>query len=93
MEDFRTLLGGTPEINEICDLWYEYEEYKTPVAILVKDLDKYEMIVQAFEYEKSGKKRLEEFFTSTHGKFKHLTVMIWVEMLYKQRQEYWGQNN
>ena len=33
-------------------LWAEYEEATSPEALFVKDLDKYEMIVQAFEYEK-----------------------------------------
>ena len=32
----------------------EYEEGVTPEAIVVKDLDKFDMIFQAFEYE-SGK--------------------------------------
>ncbi len=31
----------------------EYEEGKTPEAVLVKDLDKFDMIFQAYEYETS----------------------------------------
>lgn len=38
--------------NEIAGLWHEYEEAKSPEALFVKDLDKFEMIVQALEYEK-----------------------------------------
>lgn len=33
-------------------LWREYEEGKTKEAIIVKHLDKFDMIAQAFEYEK-----------------------------------------
>lgn len=33
-------------------LWQEYEEGTTPEALAVKDLDKFEMIVQADEYER-----------------------------------------
>jgi putative hydrolase of HD superfamily len=38
--------------QEITSLWQEYEDAATPEALLVKDLDKFEMIVQALEYEK-----------------------------------------
>jgi putative hydrolase of HD superfamily len=53
MEGFKASLGDTDTITEIVDLWHEYEEAKTPEALFVKDLDKFEMIVQALEYEKS----------------------------------------
>ena len=52
MQDFRSMLGNTPVAQEMVDLWQEYEDAKTPEALLVKDLDKFEMIVQALEYEK-----------------------------------------
>jgi putative hydrolase of HD superfamily len=38
--------------QEIVGLWQEYEDAQTPEALFVKDLDKFEMIVQALEYEK-----------------------------------------
>ena len=47
-------LGSTPAAAaEISALWEEYEKAETPEALLVKDLDKFEMIVQALEYEES----------------------------------------
>lgn len=52
MDGFRESLGNTDTANEIVDLWHEYEDAKTPEALFVKDLDKFEMIVQALEYEK-----------------------------------------
>ena len=52
MQQMVQMLNSSPEILEIQNLWKEYEEAKTPEALLVKDLDKFEMIVQAFEYEK-----------------------------------------
>lgn len=38
--------------SQLVALWEEYEAGETPAAALVKDVDKYEMVVQAFEYEK-----------------------------------------
>ncbi|KAI8980439.1 HD domain-containing protein [Pilobolus umbonatus] len=89
MNGFRTLLGNTEAANEIIDLWNEYEEGKTSEALLVKDLDKFEMIVQALEYEKSDKKKLQTFFDSTRDKFQHPTVKSWVDALYEERKDLW----
>lgn len=66
----------------------EYEEQKTKEAKLVKDLDKFDMILQAFEYETDQTRAgtLEEFFKSTEGKFSHPKIKLWVEQLYKERE-------
>ncbi|KAK6199200.1 uncharacterized protein RJT21DRAFT_114995 [Scheffersomyces amazonensis] len=37
--------------EEILELWLDYEEIRTTEARYVKDIDKYEMIQQAWEYE------------------------------------------
>lgn len=66
----------------------EYEEQKTKEAKLVKDLDKFDMVLQAFEYETSQSRAgtLEEFFKSTEGKFTHPKIKLWVDQLYKERE-------
>ena len=48
----------------------EYEHQTSPEAIFVKDLDKFEMIFQAHEYEQLAKKpgSLQEFFDTTKGR-------------------------
>ncbi len=47
----------------------EYEKGESPEALVVKDLDKFDMISQAFEYEQSEEKpkSLQEFFDSTNS--------------------------
>ncbi|RXM29133.1 HD domain-containing protein 2 [Acipenser ruthenus] len=47
----------------------EYEYQSSPEAKLVKELDQFEMILQAYEYEDQEKKpgRMQEFFDSTKG--------------------------
>jgi putative hydrolases of HD superfamily len=42
---------GEPLGSELAALWKEYEDQTTPLAVVVKDLDKFEMLAQAFEYE------------------------------------------
>lgn len=51
INDMVQMLNHSPQILEIQSLWEEYEHATTPEALLVKDLDKFEMISQALEYE------------------------------------------
>ncbi|XP_041361679.1 5'-deoxynucleotidase HDDC2-like [Gigantopelta aegis] len=69
--------------REIYCLWKEYEDQSSAEAAYVKDLDKFEMILQAYEYEQleDKPKCLEEFFASTKGKFQTDQVKQWVESL------------
>ncbi|GAB5592033.1 hypothetical protein Unana1_06933 [Umbelopsis nana] len=93
IERYQTLLGDQPVAQEIAQLWQEYEDAATPEALLVKDLDKFEMIVQALEYEKSDNKKLQSFFNSTKGKFTHPTVKAWAEALYAERKDHFGEKD
>ncbi|KAF9426082.1 HD domain-containing protein 2 [Podila epigama] len=81
------LLGWTEQAQEISGLWAEYEAAATPEALLVKDFDKFEMIMQALEYEQSEETTLESFFAGTRGKFKHPMVTAWVNELDAERAE------
>jgi putative hydrolase of HD superfamily len=45
---------------ELAELWREYEEQRTPIAIIVKDIDKFEMLAQAYEYEREHLKSRDE---------------------------------
>jgi putative hydrolase of HD superfamily len=50
MQHIQRIVGGTLG-KELAELWKEYEEQLTPTAIIVKDIDKFEMLAQAYEYE------------------------------------------
>lgn len=50
MEEIRKIVGD-PLGKELFDLWREYEDQISVEAIYCKDIDKFEMVVQAFEYE------------------------------------------
>ncbi|OMJ23615.1 HD domain-containing protein 2-like protein [Smittium culicis] len=71
--------------EEMESLWLEYEECVSPEAKLVKNLDLFEMVCQAFEYEKKHGIDLSQFFTSTRHKFSHPVVISWVNEIYTQR--------
>lgn len=50
MCEIRRIVGD-PLGTELYGLWDEYEQQRTPEAIYCKDIDKFEMVLQAFEYE------------------------------------------
>jgi putative hydrolases of HD superfamily len=54
MERIRGMLGGGGVGDALCALFAEYEAGVTPEAVLVKDLDKVEMVLQAGEYERAA---------------------------------------
>ncbi len=72
---------------EMTTLWEEYEAQKTPESKAVRDLDKFDMLAQAHEYEEELKepRKLQEFFDSTSGQFQTETVKKWVAELERER--------
>lgn len=65
-------------------LWREYEEGVSEEAKIVKDLDKYEMLLQAYEYEEKYKEDLGEFFKSL-PMIKNPIIREWAENLMDKR--------
>uniref|UniRef100_V9LD78 5'-deoxynucleotidase HDDC2 n=1 Tax=Callorhinchus milii TaxID=7868 RepID=V9LD78_CALMI len=86
MEHLTGLLNEDVE-KEIFDLWEEYENQSSFEAKYVKELDRFEMIMQAFEYEELEPKpgRLQDFFDSTKGKFHHPEILQLVTALNTER--------
>ena len=69
--DLGACLGESHPLGpELLALWEEYEQGTSREALYVKDIDKFEMIVQADEYERSQGLRLDQFFESTENYFK-----------------------
>lgn len=47
---------------EMKELWIDYECQRNLEATIVKDIDKFELLVQTFEYERMHSKRMDEFY-------------------------------
>ncbi|CAM9785815.1 unnamed protein product [Discosporangium mesarthrocarpum] len=84
-------IGGDPVGHaigeEIKGLWKEYENCSSGEASVAKDLDKFEMIVQADEYEQGQGMDLSEFFESTQGRFTTPQVQSWDKQLRTERDK------
>uniref|UniRef100_A0AAV1UYW8 5'-deoxynucleotidase n=1 Tax=Peronospora matthiolae TaxID=2874970 RepID=A0AAV1UYW8_9STRA len=85
LDEICSALGDTSSATEIRALWNEYEEGSSEEAKIVKDFDKFEMILQADDYEKAHDISLGDFFQSTNGKFRTPLVQSWAAELSLQR--------
>ncbi|KAJ7065304.1 HD domain-containing protein [Mycena amicta] len=80
------MLHDTPAAKQIEALWTEYEERKTPEARFVKDLDRFEMASQAFEYERAQGIPLQSFFDTSLPYLNHPEVAEWGRNLEEERR-------
>jgi len=62
-------LGGVAG-EEIVSLWEELEKGVTPEALHVRDMSKFEMVLQANTYEQAQAAQLDDFFNTTLNVFK-----------------------
>lgn len=53
--------------SEYLHIWEEYERGDSPEALLVRQIDKLEMVIQASIYEKQESVNLDEFFQSARS--------------------------
>ena len=77
---------------DIMKLFLEYENKSSAEARFVKDVDKYELVLQTFEYEKAGKTqgRLDHFAASSQ-QITSPEVKGWVEDVLQAREAWWAQ--
>lgn len=75
--------------QEIMDCWNEYENVSTPEARFVKDVDKFELLMQCVEYDHDtqGTKGLEQFL-SVRSSIKTKEVGEWADAAISVRSEY-----
>ncbi len=73
--------------KEYVKLFDEYEENKSPEARFVKQLDKLEMAIQAYEYENKYGLDLEEFYESARIKIKDNKLVAILNGLVKMRKK------
>lgn len=85
----KQIFADNTEFQEYIDLWKEFNEQKTNEAKVVKELDKLEMAVQAFEYQKEGysPRLLEEFFENAEKYLKNGKFKEYFEFLMEERKK------
>ncbi|CCG81224.1 HD domain-containing protein C4G3.17 [Taphrina deformans PYCC 5710] len=78
--------------DELMALFLEYEHKTSPEARFVKDVDKYELVLQTFEYERAGrvKRRLDDFVGSSR-QIVHPLVRSWCDEVLAAREAWWNE--
>ncbi len=68
-------------------LWDEFEAQRTREAILANDIDKFEMALQAYEYEQDGwdPSKLEVFWTTAKNEIKTSEILSLLHLLEERR--------
>lgn len=76
--------------QELYTLWHEYENLSSPEARFVKDVDKFELLVQTLEEERryKGEKDLSRFI-GVRKQIQTPEVCKWADMVLAQRDEFW----
>ena len=64
LKSVEKVFNSYAEGAEFINLWKEFEEAKSPEAIFLKQIDKFEMGMQASIYKGHGYERMEEFLES-----------------------------
>lgn len=77
--------------NEIKECWIDYECQRTLEATIVKDIDKFELLVQTFEYERMHKRRMDEFY-ACRKVIKNEEIQKMADELITQRNEFLESN-
>lgn len=70
------------------DLWNEYKKQKSPEAKFTYELDKIEMLLQAFEYEQKYKDEnidLSEFWTHAEKRIKEPKILEILNILKRRK--------
>jgi putative hydrolase of HD superfamily len=82
---------SSPSSALLLSLYNEYESQSTAEGRAVKDLDKFEMVLQAYEYEVANPGLdLSPFFESVRGKLRGDRVREWMGELERRREELWA---
>lgn len=72
--------------SRIQELFNEYELHHTTESRIVHDLDKFEMVLQAQEYEQKHSIKLDSFFMSTRNIYQTRLVHDWDQQIVAKRK-------
>ena len=73
MKTMEEILLDLPEEfrSQMSDIWIELLERKTPESVLVHEIDKLEMALQAKQYEKAGNLNINSFLKTAENEIKN----------------------
>jgi len=86
-EAINNLFQGMKDRERLMGLWEEYEKQESEEARVLKQLDKFEMALQALEYEEvTDPKNLDEFWVNARKHVKHPVIRDWLDRIELERK-------
>lgn len=85
-EAMKKICDNLRDGKEYFDLWVEYEKGESEVAKFVRQMDRLEMALQAYEYESEHGKDLTEWFESARKAVKDPELIKIFEGIIKKRK-------
>ncbi|XP_077300890.1 5'-deoxynucleotidase HDDC2 [Arctopsyche grandis] len=86
MQKISKLIGFSGE--NVYRLYKEYENKSSPEAEFVKQLDKFDFVLQAFEYEKREKTTYQDIFDNMESKITHPMLTKLLSEIQEQRKNF-----
>ena len=85
----ESILGGLKNGQELISLWDEFEHQESRESKILKQLDRFEMVMTALEYEKdlSDPKKLDEYWESARKTIKEPLIVDWFKQLESKRKK------
>lgn len=78
--------------EELLELFLEYENKSTAEARFVKDIDKFEFVLQTFEYERQLKVGRLDHFVASSAIIVHPLVKSWCQEVLDARELWWKEH-
>ncbi|XP_054153504.1 5'-deoxynucleotidase HDDC2-like [Oppia nitens] len=97
--DYLVSLLPSKSSKEFKDLFDEYEKQESREAIIVKEFDRFDVMLQGYQYERSEYEtkgriiRFQEFFDNANGKIFTKQLLQMIDELNKTRDEFWSKVN
>jgi len=77
--------------REIKDIWQEHEDGETLESKFVRDVDKFELILQMLDYERAHEHKLDlGDFSWVASRIELPEVKEWAAEVLREREEFWG---
>lgn len=89
-EAFTQIMDGNHEGRFLKELWDEFEAGNSPEAQVVKRMDKLDMLIQAYIYEKQQSIRLDSFWADMDDLFKNSESQPIFDYIRNNRTKYKG---
>lgn len=79
------ILTEIDKTGELYSYWEDFELKNSKEGIIVKDLDKLELVLQAYSYENEEKKNLNEFYLNAKRLVSNKKIYELIQELYNKR--------